>query len=337
MVQIFNLNLLQDLKGSQQQKMPMAQQGLPANVLNAQRVFWVFTLNYPNNELHQDAYENIEPKLRDFVTQGKINYIIWGREICPTTGRRHLQGYLELPKIQRGSQVKRLFQPLSPEIDFRKGTQEQAIEYCQKDNDWEEHGTKAATKKQGKRNDLERFKRAVQNGETFDETIESHSMIHAKHAKFARIYCDRYKPGIEVQNHPLRPWQVQLEQALVLPADDRTITFVVDSIGNSGKTWFCYRWIQGHPETQLMKPGKYADMALQLREDIKYFFMDVPRQKAETIQYSFLESIKDRMVASNKYESTTKFMVNKVHVVVFTNHEPDATALSGDRYNIIRI
>jgi len=52
----------------------------------------------------------------------------------------------------------------------------------------------------------------------------------------------------------------------------------------------------------------------------------------EYLQYSFLESVKDGMIFSPKYDSTTKFMEQKCHVVVMCNELPDISKLSRDRY-----
>ena len=53
----------------------------------------------------------------------------------------------------------------------------------------------------------------------------------------------------------------------------------------------------------------------------------------EYLNYGFLESLKDRMVFSPKYESQMKLLPNKVHVVVLGNEAPDETKMTADRYN----
>ncbi len=54
------------------------------------------------------------------------------------------------------------------------------------------------------------------------------------------------------------------------------------------------------------------------------------------MNYDFLESVKDGMVFSTKYESVVKTL-GKVHVVVLMNEMPDMSKLSDDRYQIINV
>lgn len=83
----------------------------------------------------------------------KVQYIVYGLEKCPTTGRHHWQGYAEM--INNGYSAKTVKQQCGLEdtchIEPRKGTQEEAIVYCQKEGAWKELGTKKAP---GTRSDL---------------------------------------------------------------------------------------------------------------------------------------------------------------------------------------
>lgn len=52
---------------------------------------FVFTLHLKDGE----SYEDAENRVRNGVDAA---YVIMGREVCPTTGRKHLQGYVELDR-----------------------------------------------------------------------------------------------------------------------------------------------------------------------------------------------------------------------------------------------
>lgn len=63
-----------------------------------------------------------------------IKYICWGIEICPDTGREHKQGFVVLTKTARMPQVKRILGSDSVHIEPRRGTKEQARDYCFKED-----------------------------------------------------------------------------------------------------------------------------------------------------------------------------------------------------------
>lgn len=113
---------------------------------------------------------------------------------------------------------------------------------------------------------------------------------------------------------------------------------MVDSTGGTGKSWFCDYYAKTHrEETQILTPGKYADMALALDPAIKVLFLDCPRSKqGDFIQYDFLENVKNGRIFSGKYESGMKYL-NPLHVVVMMNEYPDMEKLSEDRYNVINL
>lgn len=88
------------------------------------------------------------------------SYVIVGKEIAPTTGTPHFQGYLEYPNPRSFNTVTRqLFR--RAHIEPRRGTQAQAIEYCKKDGDWKEAGTKGA---QGRRVDVANMMELIETG-----------------------------------------------------------------------------------------------------------------------------------------------------------------------------
>lgn len=107
---------------------------------------WCFTFYYESEE---------EFKL--ILAFEKFKYVIFGEEVCPTTGRNHLQGYFELFKKQGKKTL--LIDICNYNVSLkdislqpRKGSQEQAVNYCKKDGKVHEKG-KAA--RPGSRTDLD--------------------------------------------------------------------------------------------------------------------------------------------------------------------------------------
>lgn len=91
---------------------------------------WVFTWNnYPDN--WKDLFENTRDKLAGYVV---------GKEIAPTTGTPHLQGWVDFGRGKRGrwTQLK-----LPKEIHWSpaKGNASQNYTYCTKEGEFEVYGT----------------------------------------------------------------------------------------------------------------------------------------------------------------------------------------------------
>lgn len=281
---------------------------------------WCFTLN---NYSPED-----EQRLSDLASS--VDYIIYGREIA-STGTPHLQGFITFKtRVRRNTVIEKVGQAhftVARNIDH-------AIEYCKKEGDYVELGTRP--RGPGARSDLEDFKASVIGGNlNMADLRMKFSDVVARYPKFCLDFVQDHMPKKIVESHPLRPWQQSLNASLNLPPDDRTIFFVVDRRGNSGKSWFAHYYASLHDNAQVMLPGKRVDMAYALDCTIRVLFIDAPRSKqGEYIQYDFLEDVKNGYVFSPKYESRLK-QLSKVHVVVMMNESPDMTKLSADRYRII--
>ena len=267
-----------------------------------------------------------------------MKYIVFGREVGES-GTPHLQGTVVFENRKRASGVKKQVGDrahIEPVRDL-----ERSIEYCKKDEDFVEIGDPEtvlaiAAKGQGARSDLEEFKESVKSGiRSHKELRELHSSVYQNSYRFCIDYVNDHTVSPEVTPYPLKIWQAEVWDALKRKPDDRTVMFVVDTTGNSGKTWFSRYYCQMFEDQgQIITPGKKADMAHAILEDRKVFFFDCPRSKqGEYIQYDLLEELKNGMVFSPKYESRMK-MLQPPHVVVFMNEKPDMTKLSADRYVI---
>lgn len=284
---------------------------------------WCFTLN---NYVPDD-----EQILRDLFEDGSATYLVFGREIGES-GTPHLQGFIAFSKKHRFQGVTRMI----PRAHLSRARMpHEAAEYCKKDGDYEEFGDMT---KRGKRNEMEEFKKDVRAGMlSMRDLRDKHSNIYARYKHFCVEYVADNTPKPTIDYHELRPWQQNLYCLLLQPPNRREIFFIVDLNGNQGKTWFAHYFASLIDNTQVIVPGKKADMAYILDEQTVYFFFDAPRSKqGEFIQYDFLEELKNGYVFSPKYESRVKSF-QKCHVIVLTNEFPDMTKLSADRYNVITL
>ena len=65
-----------------------------------------------------------------------IRYLFIGKEICPSTGKTHLQGYIQMYSQCRATAIQKIFN-VKFHINKCLGSVEQNIKYCGKDRDWE--------------------------------------------------------------------------------------------------------------------------------------------------------------------------------------------------------
>lgn len=289
----------------------------------AQTRAWCFTLNNPEEDEQHDMAEWPDCK-----------YLIYQLELGEE-GTLHHQGYCEFGKAKRLAAVRRLLPHAHWEP--RKGTAQQAIDYCRKEDtactDPVEQGTPSAG--QGQRTDLEDFRDAVLAGVTDRQLVQEHLPVVAKYPKLARTIRMASRSAEEEQFAltELRPWQDRIVQLLAGPIHPREIIWIYDENGGVGKSALAKHLVaQG---AFYSSGGKYADI-LYSYELQRVCVFNFPRSAADHVCYPVLESLKDGIITVSKYESCTRtFPVP--HVVVFANFQPDRSALSADRWCVHHI
>lgn len=119
------------------------------------------------------AYTEPVPPLPGSVCR----YAVWQKEVCPTTGREHYQGYVECNSSVRFTQVQALFDIAGAHCEERLGTPEQAREYCMKEKTRAEGAVPVeigvwTAKKQGRRTDLSLVKEMMDQGASWKECVQ---------------------------------------------------------------------------------------------------------------------------------------------------------------------
>lgn len=146
---------------------------------NRQSRHWCLTLNNagPEDQVIKPGDEG-----------SPFSYLILGRELAPTSGTHHLQGYCVFKTTKRATGVKKVWPRAHFEIKW--GTCSQAIAYCQKDNKWEEWGTRPVDPGRREKADWNRFYELAKNDEL--EKIPRVYLIRY-YAAFKRIRQDNPK------------------------------------------------------------------------------------------------------------------------------------------------
>lgn len=111
------------------------------------------------------------------IVEDRAEYLIVGEEVCPDTGKVHYQGYVEFPNPIGLGGLKKLFDKTT-HFEPRRGTQQQAREYCMKDGKYQEFG-EFTEHKPGKRTDLEKVLELIDEGKADHEIIPELTSIQS--------------------------------------------------------------------------------------------------------------------------------------------------------------
>jgi len=165
---------------------------------------WCFTWNNPIGNPSFSDYPN-------------ITYAVYQRE-SGEEGTEHFQGYVEFSKVQRITAVKKIL--ASAHWEVRKGTREQARDYCMKAesriSDPVEYGEWDG-KKQGKRNDLVRLYECVKEGKDNKVILD----------EMPATYMRYYKAVAHVRH------------VIATPRSFKTEVYVIWGKTGLGKTKYC--------------------------------------------------------------------------------------------------
>jgi len=293
---------------------------------------WCFTLNnYTTDEWS---------RLVAGGNADNVEYVIYAKE-TGESGTPHIQGFVIFKAAIRPGTGKTRLGSERYHLEVSRGTPQQAADYCKKDGDFYEFGDCPAVS-QGKRTDLDRF---YEWCDTFcgdnerppsrREACREFPTIMCKYPRALGVAVERYEPP-KLQSGTPREWQQSILDELEEPADDRTITFVVDKEGGKGKSWLV-RYLIDREDVQFISIGKRDDLAHAVETHTQIFLFDVPRGSMEYLQYSVLEMLKNSLVFSPKYQSSMKRLLKTPHVIVFSNEHPDYDKMTSDRYYTVNI
>lgn len=139
--------------------------------------YWCFTLNNPTEEPTTFiARINALRSVTACVFQTERG----------ESGTEHWQGYIEMSKSRPMSQVKAIIRG-NPHLEKRRGTAEQAIQYCKKPQTrirgpWE-CGTFSPTRKPGQRTDLEAIVTTMETATSLTEVVREHPAASIRYSR----------------------------------------------------------------------------------------------------------------------------------------------------------
>lgn len=129
---------------------------------------WVFTLHFGG--VGQITCEDAGVLIQNL--EKYCSYLVVGKETAPTTGQQHMQGYCELLKPRRRTELVKVIQCF---WDIAKGTTAQNFDYCSKGGDFYEVG-EAKEQDPGKR-EQDRWELARTQAENGERVTDSQIVI----------------------------------------------------------------------------------------------------------------------------------------------------------------
>lgn len=144
---------------------------------NLRATYWCFT---DNKFTDFQKYTELYTEYSDI-----IRYIIVGKEIAPTTGKMHGQGFIQFKTKRRFNTVKKTLPPGVHLSTMKARDSQQAADYCKKDNHYKEYGTHI---KQGQRTDLEQTLHEIKHGATDYEIASNHGQLFVQYGKRLQHY-----------------------------------------------------------------------------------------------------------------------------------------------------
>jgi hypothetical protein len=195
-------------------------------------------------------------------------------------------------------------------IDRMQGTWEQAQAYCSK--------SETSQSKTVLSPDLEHY-----SGEDINFLEEQKSRFYWQDSLFQEIFAS--------------------DEAYIKDADSRTILWITDEHGCSGKSKFVKYACFSNPNCAKVSFGS----STQLRSSLialgrkKVYFIDIPRTlgKDDHLEdlISVLEDLKNGFLVSCMYGKYQSLMMDPPHVIVFSNQFAPFNTMSQDRWRAFRI
>jgi len=132
---------------------------------------------------------------------------------------------------------------------------------------------------------------------------------------------------------------MELIELIGTEPDDRKVHWYWSEAGAIGKSQFAKYLVARH-DCLFFEEGKKADIMHLIfeapEERLERIIIDVPRDNGNNVSYKAIESIKNGMIYSSKYEGGYK-LFNSPHIIVFANEPPQEERLSSDRWVIKQI
>ena len=285
---------------------------------------WMITIMHPDGGLLPLA-----SLVEDVFSQEGADWVyqLETHENSKEENKQHYQCCLRtFIRTRKDTLLRKLSENLSHPVDYIrvenvKGTWQQAVMYCSKTE------TKAAE------TEMSPSVRATQEVTYYQQDVRILNYSKERYPWQNRLLSLLFDDD-NVEGSPPRKIRIP---------DDRTIIWISDPVGNSGKSKLVKYIAANNPLATKISFGT----ANQLRSSIiaqgpkKLYFIDIPRTigKDDSLNdvLSVCEELKNAYVTSSFYGNHTQLLFDPPHVVIFSNAECPIHKLSGDRWETYTI
>lgn len=272
---------------------------------------------------------------RKWMDDTNIRYYKYGEEICPTTKKLHLQGWMQL-KVQKDlNWIKKLNS--TDHFEICSGSIDDNEKYVAK------NGiifSKGAIKVMGQRVDLDDVVDKIKDG-TYSKFSTSYIKYGGNIEKLVQLKKDEDGFLISKKNFDdnfvvdgiFKSLPRQNKWLSILNGqDNRQILWIFDISGSIGKSTFSDYLEFYHNAISLTNSASRDIAHAYDRQSIVAF--DFERSVDEKINYGVIENLKNGKIFSSKYDSKSK-RFTKPKIIVFSNFAPDTSKLTTNRWHIL--
>lgn len=162
------------------------------------------------------GYKNYYNEYKDI-----IRGIAWGVEVCPTTGKKHNQGYIQLFKQGRWTSIQKIFKSKC-HFEVMIGSINDNEAYCSKECVYTKLGSFVS---RGYRSDLHNIKDDIKNGASLYDIMENYT------GDFVRYHSGITKMKELIDNKKSQSWRDVETTILVGEAGSGKTKYVYDKYG----------------------------------------------------------------------------------------------------------
>ena len=304
---------------------------------------FAFTL-FGDVESLTNAFLNIH-HLLECGEVNTVNQIICNFETCPTTGRDHIQGHIDCKEATRPSAIVLQLTDLTGAHFEPARDLQGSRDYARKEATAWDHGEWAApgyaARGAGRARDGEkpidtmysRLADMVEQGWTWNKIqhdfVKTNAKVFANNCKQLLAAYTALRAVPKEQLVVLKPWQKHVVDGLAATPDGRTVTWIYDPVGNTGKSFLCNYLVTNMGAVML--DGRIQDMAYAYQGQ-PIVCMDIARAQAQNMDHLhiFAEKVASGSVFSSKYESVNK-VFTPPHVLIFANVRHNAEMWTSGR------